>query len=252
MTLNPTPAPGGRPPRDLLRGASLFLDFDGTLVDIAPSPDEVLVTSELGALLERLLDRLDGRVAILTGRSSQEVEELIGSDRLTIGGHHGLEARAAGKVILSADRPPMLDEVVRQLGSFASEQPCVLVEEKPLGVAIHFRAAPSEEEACRTAVEEAALRSGLVIQPGKMVFELRPGGTNKGEALRKLASASPFSGFRPVFMGDDLTDEPAFLAARQLGGAGVLIGDARPSGANYRLATATQTIEWLGDACDAT
>jgi trehalose 6-phosphate phosphatase len=251
MTLNPATSSWGRPPHDLLRGASLFLDFDGTLVDIAPSPDEVLVTSELSALLERLLDLLHGRVAILTGRHSKQVEEMLGSNGLTIGGHHGLEARAGGKVISAGERPPILDEVVRQLRRFASERPGVLIEEKPLGVAVHFREAPSAEEACRAAVEAAAHGSDLIIQPGKMVFELRPGGTNKGDALRKLAGTEPFRGFRPIFMGDDLTDEPAFSAARELGGDGILIGEPRATAASFRLPTVSQAIEWLGSACEA-
>jgi trehalose 6-phosphate phosphatase len=250
MTLDLTTAPGGRPPRELLRGASLFLDFDGTLVDLAPSPDEVLVTSELATLLDRLLDRLEGRIAILTGRSSHEVEELIGSRRLIIGGHHGLEMRSGGKVVSGIERPPVLDEIVRRLRIFENDHPGVLVEEKPLGVAVHFRAAPSAEEACRTAIAEAARGSGLVIQPGKMVFELRPGGSDKGDALRKLAGDMPFRGCRPVFLGDDLTDEPAFIAARQLGGAGILIGEPRATEATYRLPTVGETIGWLSNASE--
>ena len=251
MTLDPITAPGGRPPRDLLRGASLFLDFDGTLVDIAPSPDEVFVTDELGALLERLFDKLEGRVAILTGRSSANVEELIGSARLAIGGHHGLETRMGGKVISAAERPSVLDSVVDQLRTFEREHPGVIVEEKPLGVALHFRAVPAAEDACRAAIAQAARETGLVVQPGKMVFELRPSGADKGDALQKLAREAPFHRARPVFLGDDLTDEAAFLAARKLGGSGVLIGEARATAANYRLESVADAIEWLSDACDA-
>jgi trehalose 6-phosphate phosphatase len=84
-----------------------------------------------------------------------------------------------------------------------------------------------------------------------MVFELRPGGSNKGEALRRLMSEPPFEGTRPIFLGDDLTDEPGFEAARQLGGAGVLIGAARPTAAQYRLETVAEALAWLGDACEA-
>ena len=250
MTLNSSTAPGGRPPRDLLRGASLFLDFDGTLVDIAPTPDGIVVTNELVGLLDRLLNKLDGRVAILTGRSSEDIENRIPSSRVTIAGHHGLETRAAGEVVSTIERPAILDRVVARLRSLEAEHPGVLVEEKPLGVALHYRAAPAAEEACRAAIVAAASAGGLVVQPGKMVFELRPEGTDKGDALRKLAGEPPFHGSRPVFLGDDLTDEPAFLAARQLGGAGVLIGEARSTAANYRIGTVAETIDWLSSACD--
>lgn len=250
MTVDPTTAPGERPSRDLLRGASLFLDFDGTLVEIAPTPDEIVVSSELRRLLERLSDRLDGRIAILTGRHSAEVEKLIKSVRLTIGGHHGLETRSGGRTISAGNRPEALDAVIEELRGLARKHPGVLVEEKPLGVALHFRGAPSAEEACRTAIAEAARVSGLVIQPGKMVLELRPGGSDKGDALRRIASEPPFRGSRPLFLGDDLTDEPAFVAARALGGAGILVGDPRPTSANYRIGSVAETLTWLDEACE--
>ena len=128
--------------------------------------------------------------------------------------------------------------------------PGVLVEDKPLGVALHYRQAPSAEEACRTAVLKAAERSGLEMQPGKMVFELKPRGANKGGALRALMAEPPFAGTRPVFLGDDLTDEPAFAAAQDMGGAGVVIGDRAPTAATFRIASVDETLDWLSQACE--
>lgn len=250
MTTDNDAEPGRRPPIELLRGASLFLDFDGTLVEIAPRHDAVQVSSELRELLVELRERLDGRVAILTGRSAENVERLIEPLLLAIGGHHGLETRnAQGSAAI--ERPPILDEMLRELRQLERDHPGVLIEEKPLGIAIHYREAPEAEEACRTAVEEAARRSGLEVQPGKMVLELKPEGGNKGLALRRLLDQPPFAGTIPVFLGDDLTDEPGFAAAQELGGAGILIGDRSPTAADYRLESVEEALAWLRQACKA-
>ena len=248
MTSQSDAAPGLRPPTELLRGASLFLDFDGTLVDIAPRPDAVRVSSALRQLIRDLGERLEGRVAILTGRSAVEVDRLLAPVTVAIGGHHGLETRNGGSSAM-AERPAALDIVIPELRRLESEHPGVLLEDKPLGIALHFREAPGAEEACRVAVERAAEQSGLEVQPGKMVFELKPRGGNKGEALRRLVREAPFAGTRPVFLGDDLTDEPGFVAAQELGGAGVLIGDRSPTVAQYRLDSVDEALAWLKQAC---
>ncbi len=240
-----------RPPIDLLRGASLFLDFDGTLVDIAPRPDAVRVSAELRDLLTRLGELLGGRVAILTGRPSGEIARLIEPIELAIGGHHGLETRNVGAAEASVTRPDMLDELVEELRRLERDHPGVLLEEKPLGVALHYREAPQAEEACRAAMERAAARSGLEIQPGKMVLELKPKGANKGDALRSMMNEAPFAGSVPIFAGDDLTDEPAFIAAQEIGGAGILIGDRSPTAAHYALRSVEDALTWLHEASEA-
>lgn len=233
------------PPISLLRGASLFLDFDGTLVDIAPRPDAIEVTRELRDLLALLHDRVGGRVAVLSGRPASDLEALLDPVPLAIGGHHGLETRAGGTVIRSAERPAMLDTIVAELRKLEESHSGVLVEEKPLGVALHYRQAPGAESACRAAMEDAAERSGLELQPGKMVIELKLRGANKGDALKALMERSPFAGSKPLFLGDDLTDEPGFEAATELGGAGIIIGERRPTAARYRLPSVGQALDWL-------
>ena len=250
MTSKSDAAFGRRPPIDLLRGASLFLDFDGTLVEIAPRHDAVSVSAELRELLAGLREQLGGRVAILTGRSADNVEQLIDPVALAIGGHHGLETRN-GDSSCSIERPPVLDEMLAELRQLERDHPGVVLEEKPLGIAVHYREAPEAEEACRDAVEQAARRSGLEVQPGKMVFELKPHGANKGAALRRLVAQPPFAGTTPVFLGDDLTDEPGSTAAQELGGAGILIGDRSPTAAEYRLESVEEALAWLRQACDA-
>ena len=238
---------GPPPPVELLREASLFLDFDGTLVDLAPRPDAVRVSVELSDLLSRLHQRLDGRVAILTGRAAAQVNELLGPVTILVGGHHGLET--SGRTGAGVRRPDVLDSVVSDLRQLEAEFPGVLVEDKPLGVALHYRQAPDAEEACRLAAQSAAQRSGLEIQPGKMVFELKPHGANKGDALKTMMAEQPFAGTRPVFLGDDLTDEPAFLAAQDMGGAGIIVGDRAPTTAGYRIASVDEALQWLKQAC---
>lgn len=239
------------PPISLLRGAGLFLDFDGTLVDIAPRPDAVEVTKTLRALLGRLHERLEGRVAVLSGRPASDLEALLDPVQLAIAGHHGLETRVAGRVLRSAERPAILDALVEALRELEKDHPGVLVEDKPLGVALHYRQAPQAEQACRAAMDEAAGRSGLELQPGKMVIELKPRGADKGDALRALMHEQPFAGSRPLFLGDDLTDEPGFEMAQALGGAGVIIGERAPSAARYRLTSVGAALDWLRRGTDA-
>ena len=251
MNIDTDPLRGRVPPVELLRGASLFLDFDGTLVDLAPRPDAIEVTRELRDLLGRLHDRLEGRVAVLSGRSAADLEQLMHPLPLTIGGHHGLETRARGVTLRSTERPAELDFIVEELRKLEKSHPGVLVEDKPLGVALHYRQAPGARAACREAMRAAAERAGLDLQPGKMVIELKPKGANKGDALKQLMQEPPFVDSLPVFLGDDLTDEPGFVAAQALGGAGVIIGDRTPTEALYRLPSVDAALEWLERGADA-
>ena len=247
----PDPTELGPPPVTLLRGASLFLDFDGTLVEIAADPAAVEVTSELRRLLTLLQERLDGRVAVLTGRAADDVEAKLQPLRMVLGGSHGLETRINGASAARVERPQGLDQAVAQLRELQRLHPGVLVEEKPLGVALHYRQAPGAEAACREAATEAARVCGLDLQPGKMVFELKPPGGNKGAALRSIMQEPGFAGTVPLFLGDDLTDEAGFEAARQLGGAGVLVGEPRDTAALYRIASVGEALDWLRQAAAA-
>jgi trehalose 6-phosphate phosphatase len=120
-----------------------------------------------------------------------------------------------------------------------------LVEEKPLGVALHFRTAPDGEAMCVARVTTLARDAGLYVQGGKMMNDARAGGGDKGSAVRRIMAEPGFAGTRPVFVGDDVTDEPGFAAAAALSGAGVLVGEPRSSAARYRLPSVTATRRWL-------
>jgi trehalose 6-phosphate phosphatase len=241
----------GEPPVDLLRGGSLFLDFDGTLVDLAPTPDAIQVSIALRELLVRLNYCLSGRVALLSGRSVSDLLGHLHPVTLTMAGSHGLERARLGEEIVAPAIPDTLSEAVNVLRSVQAHYPGVLIEEKPFGVAVHFRLAPEAEEACRFAASEVANQTGMVVQPGKMVFELKPSDGTKGGALRSFMAEPPFVTTRPVFLGDDLTDEHGFEAAIDLGGTGVLVGDERATAAIYRLPNVRAARDWLNAACEA-
>lgn len=233
------------PPPALLEGAALFLDFDGTLVELAETPDAIRVPPALGPLLERLRVRLGGRLAIVSGRALADLERHLPCSGVAVAGSHGLELRLADGTSLPLSAPAGLDEARAEVDGFAAGRDDLIVEGKPLGVALHYRRAPGSEAAVLALMEGIARRRGLRLQRGKMVAELRAPGADKGDALKALMREPRFAGARPLFVGDDLTDEHAFAAAAALGGAGILVGPARESAARYRLASVKAVADWL-------
>lgn len=233
------------PPPGLLKDASLFLDFDGTLVDLAPSPDAVRVGEALQALLRRLAIVLDGRIAIVSGRSVAQIHALLGAGTPSVSGSHGVELRWADGRVRAVESPGWLGAAVARMEAFSLGWPGVIVEVKPYGVALHYRLAPEAEAACQAMAESLAVTDEVHIQRGKMMVELRTAGADKGDAVRAFMADPLMAGTMPIFIGDDLTDEPAFAAAAELGGAGVLVGAERDSSARYRLDDVAATLAWL-------
>ncbi|HEY7808809.1 MAG TPA: trehalose-phosphatase [Allosphingosinicella sp.] len=239
------------PPPELLNGAALFLDFDGTLVELADTPAAIRLPDELRPLLERLAKRLEGRLAIVSGRAIADLDAHLGRCGIAVSGSHGLELRFADGTPLPLAAPSGLGEARQALQSFANGDPRLLVEEKPASVALHFRQAPDRAAEAQSLAVALAGQNGLAVQPGKMVVELRPHGADKGDALRRLMTEQPFARGRPLFVGDDLTDEHAFKAAAALGGAGILVGPARTTAATWRLDGVPAVAAWLGEAARA-
>lgn len=233
------------PPADLLDEASLFLDFDGTLVEIAETPDAVAVDARLAALMQRLRARVSGRLAILSGRAAAEIRALFGAPDFIVSGSHGMEFHYPDGNTVLAPRPEALSFALADMHDLADRWPGVLVEDKPLGAALHYRGNPQAEQACIALAQTLAARHGLHLQTGKMMIEVRAGGGDKGDALRRLMDGPTMRGTRPIFLGDDDTDEPGFVAAALLGGAGILIGPERPTAARHRLASVSETLDWL-------
>ncbi|WP_028965065.1 trehalose-phosphatase [Sphingomonas phyllosphaerae] len=237
------------PPPSLLTDASLFLDFDGTLVEIAETPDGVAVSDGLATLLERLGTALPGGVAIVSGRPVQEISALIAPAVPPIAGSHGLEVAAPDGSITAPDRSAALDAALAEAQAFAADHPGTLIEDKPFGVGLHFRGAPEAGEAMTALAEQLATVHDLHLQHGKMVVELRMAGRDKGAAVELLMREPLRQRTVPVFVGDDVTDEAGFAAAAALGGAGVLVGPARDTAATYRVEGVADVLAWLDTAC---
>ena len=233
------------PPLSRLAPAALFLDFDGTLVELADAPAAIAVPPALKPLLDRLAGRLAGRLAVVSGRAVDDLRAHLGSCAAILSGSHGAELLYADGRSIPVAAPPGLAEARTEVRRFAARRPGLLVEDKPAGIALHYRLAPALEGAVADFVADLADRSGLALQSGKMVAELRPPGADKGAALRRLMAEPPFAGARPVFVGDDLTDEHAFEAAAALGGAGVLVGPPRATAARWRLEGVAEVTAWL-------
>jgi trehalose 6-phosphate phosphatase len=236
------------PPLSLLEGAALFLDFDGTLVELASSPDAISVWPGLAPLLKRLDERLEGRLALVSGRSIADLGKHLDCAGLAVSGSHGFELRLRDGSHAPLGGGVDLSEARETLKAFAASIPGLLVEEKPFGIALHYRQAPQAEEQARTVAATLAAKAGFVLQEGKMVFELRPTGADKGDALRAFMAEPDFAGARPIFVGDDMTDEHAFAAAAELDGGGVLVGPPRATAAKWRLKSVSAVIGWLEQA----
>lgn len=229
---------------------ALFLDFDGTLVEIADHPDAVVVPEYLPDLLNGLSGALHGRLAIVTGRSIAAVEELTGKLDIAVAGSHGGEFRPAGSADVLALADPLPADVVAVLERCAHDNGGLLVEPKPHSVAVHYRHHPEAVDALVGCAQELSARFGLSLKHGKQVIELAMPGSDKGSAVARFMGLPAFRGAVPLFLGDDVTDEDAFRAARALGGQGVLVGPARPTAANFRLADVAHVRGWLKAGLD--
>jgi trehalose 6-phosphate phosphatase len=221
---------------------ALFLDFDGTLAEIGPDPDAIVLEVGVAEALSRLALRLAGAVAILSGRDIRDLARRTPPSVWRAGGH-GLEV-AAPDSVLPTIPPPLAEAVLAPLRA-ATSHGGVRLELKGPVAALHYRAAPEAEVACVAAAREAArLAPGLVHQQGKMVVEVKPAAAHKGTALRRLAAEPPFAGRRPLMFGDDTTDEDAIEAAQALGGIGIKVG-AGATAAELRAPDPAALRAWL-------
>jgi trehalose 6-phosphate phosphatase len=205
--------------------SALFLDFDGTMVDIAPQPHAVHVPEPLIAVLRDLHDHLGGAVAVISGRPIEQLDAFLEPLKLPAAGVHGAERRnARGELVLQDTHP--LHRVERAAHALAKRHPSLLVENKRGSLALHYRQAPElEAESIRVMQEAVDHSPGLTLLRGKMVVEAKPGGASKGRAIEEFLREEPFAGRTPVFIGDDVTDEAGFSTVQRLGGVGVKVGN---------------------------
>lgn len=239
------------PPTNLPGNSALFLDLDGTLAPIMPRPDDVGPDPARAALLTRLRAALNDRVAVVSGRSIEDLNRILGADGVAyMAGVHGLERRTPeGR--FRAEPHEGLAEARDTLSDLARSDPGLIFEDKQLSVGLHYRRNPAAADAVIEAAERLKRQTGLVLQLGDMVAELRTPGQDKGSSVAALLREPAFRGAAPIFVGDDLTDEDGFAAAQRLGGFGVLVGAERPTAASYRLDDHAAVHAWLDAAAAA-
>ena len=207
----------------------LFLDVDGTLVEIADTPSAVVVDQSLNSLISGVAQRLNGALALVSGRSIATIDQLFAPLKLPAAGQHGAERRGASGVLWSADSgcEECLEGARALLREFVESHPGTLFEDKGRTIAVHYRLAPGfEASVCRAVGAAAApLESRYEVQAGNQVYEIKPKGFSKATAVEAFMSEWPFAGRTPVFVGDDLTDEPGLRFVEQAGGVSVAVGD---------------------------
>ena len=251
----PVPAVA-RPPQALrLDGCALFLDLDGTLLELAPRPDAVSVEPGLLELLRELLRRTGGALALVSGRSIATLDTLLAPLRLPLSGLHGFERRDASGILVQRAPPSLevLQQARRLMAQWLTKDPCLVIEDKGLALALHYRQAPQLEAEVVSSITAIAARpgSGLRAQRGRLVVELTPDTVSKATAIAEFMHEAPFKGRRPLYVGDDLTDEPAFEWVNAAGGISVAVDVAPPTSARTHLGSVREVRAWLRALLDA-
>jgi trehalose 6-phosphate phosphatase len=231
-----------------LHEAALFLDLDGTLAPIAERPEDVVAEPYRTGLLKSLNRALGGRLAIVSGRPIDDIDRIVEYAVPSVAGIHGLERRGPSGTFESAIPHPQLDRVYTILESFVRHRPALHLEFKTLGVALHYRQAPQAAAEVLSVARRLAWATGMKLQEGRMVVELRSPGSDKGDTVRSFMEMPPFKGASPIFVGDDVTDEDGFAAAQTLNGLGVLVGEWRATRASAQLRTVGEVHAWLASA----
>ncbi|MGG1946645.1 trehalose-phosphatase [Trinickia sp. NRRL B-1857] len=228
---------------------AFFFDFDGTLVELASTPDGVIVPPAVVDSLAQLRRLTRGAVAVVSGRGIESIDAFLGMPDLPIAGLHGAERRdASGDTVRLGFNDERLLRMERVLAELVNAHPGTLLEIKGAALALHFRNAPLAETVAREATQRLVDEhsDAYVLQPGKMVFEIKPKNVDKGRALAAFLDEPPFVGRTPVFAGDDLTDEKAFAVVNERGGLSIKVGAGETS-ARSRVQSVGAFVDWLAD-----
>lgn len=226
---------------------ALFLDVDGTLLDLAENPDGVSVPARLIEALSRLSRANDGAVALISGRTIRDLDRLFAPLQLPAAGQHGLERRDYdGAMHYHHELDTRLDGIRDRLQGFIDANPGVLLEDKGFSMAVHYRGAPEKEDQVDTFIRRLmpGIEKEFHVLRGKMVFEIKPGGRNKGMAIGEFMQEEPFRHRTPVFIGDDVTDEDGFAVVNNLGGYSIKVGEGKTA-AGWRLGQPSRVMEYL-------
>lgn len=227
---------------------AVFLDLDGTLLEIAETPDAATASHALRRVLSRLPGATGNALAIVSGRTVEDVDRVLAPHRLAVAGIHGLQRRRADGRMNSTPWPgEWIDDVCQQLRRFARAHPGLIVEHKRASLALHYRRRPDLEQRIEALVDSLVLPAGVEPLRGRKVVELKPHHADKGKAIRAYMSEAPFAGRTPVFAGDDVTDEAGFRVVNAMGGVSVKVG-AGPTAAAWTLPGVADVLVWLNDA----
>ena len=238
-------------PEEILRdpaGWALFLDIDGTLIEMAATPDAVIVPPDLPDLLTGLAKTFGGAVALSTGRQVADADRLLAPLQLTTCGVHGTEARTVpgGEILMLV--PPVPSELIDAVIAVVREVPGILIEQKALGLAVHYRHNPEARPLLLRELARVLLKfTDFTLYPGRRVLEIIPKGYSKGTAITWLMRLEPFKGRRPVMIGDDAGDQPGFSAAEKHGGLGLKVAGEHftPEEADFQ--NTAQVRAWLAE-----
>src|ERR1700712_3710023 len=228
---------------------AVLLDIDGTLLDLAPTPREVWVPPGLARTLNRLLERTSGALALVSGRSLNDIDLIFAPEEFPAVGGHGAEMRiSADSEAVATHAPPMDKELKGRLAAIAKLSPGILLEDKGYSLALHYRLAPHAEKAIYEAV--SLIRSDLPnapieVLPGKCVCEIKHSGFTKATGVFELMTHEPFKGRRPLFIADDVTYETVFAIMPDLGGLAFSVGR-RAQGVSGHFEEPRDVREWLG------
>jgi len=232
---------------------AILLDIDGTLLDLAPTPREVWVPPGLAETLGKLHDRTSGALALVSGRSLNDIDLIFAPEQFPAVGGHGAEMRiSADREAVATHAPPMDKELKRRLAAIARLSPGILLEDKGYSLALHYRLAPHAEKAIYAAVSliRADLPNAPIeVLPGKCVCEIKQSGFDKATGVRELMTHEPFRGRRPIFIGDDVTDESVFAITPDLGGLAFSVGR-RANGVTDHFDEPRDVRAWLARLID--
>ena len=232
---------------------AILLDIDGTLLDLAPTPREVWVPPGLARTLNGLIEKTAGALALVSGRSLNDIDLIFAPEQFPAVGGHGAEMRiSVDSESVATHAPPMDKELKRRLAAIARLSPGILLEDKGYSLALHYRLAPHAEKAIYEAI--ALIRADLPdapieLMPGKCVYEIKHSGFNKATGVLELMAHEPFKGRRPIFIGDDVTDESVFALMPDLGGLAFSVGR-RATGVADHFDEPRDVRQWLARLLD--